>query len=128
MPLAALAQEWIHQERTMAENILTITDANFAETVLRAEKPVVLDCWAPWCRPCLLMAPIFEEFSNEFKDKMVFAKLNTDEHIQTAGRLGIQGIPTLVFFHKGREVNRVIGLENRDALRRHIQGALAAAV
>ena len=112
----------------MAENIVEATDQNFAEKVLKSEMPVAVDFWAPWCRPCLVMAPIFEEFANEFKDKMVFAKLNTDDNQQTAGRLGIQGIPTTIFFHNGREINRVIGLESREALRRHIQGAIAAAV
>lgn len=111
----------------MAQNLVQVSDQNFAESVLKSEKPVVVDFWAPWCRPCLMMAPIYEELANEFHDQMVFAKLNTDDNQQTAGRLGIQGIPTLIFFHNGREINRVIGLENRDALRRHIQGALAAA-
>jgi thioredoxin 1 len=113
---------------SMSDKLVQVTDQNFADVVLKSDKPVVVDFWAPWCRPCLMMAPIFEEFATEFDGKMVFAKLNTDDNANTAGRLGIQGIPTLIFFNKGREVNRVIGLESRDALRRHIQGALAAAV
>jgi len=111
----------------MADNILTVTEQTFTDAVLKSEKPVVVDFWAPWCRPCLMMAPMFEEFATEFQDQMAFAKLNTDENINISGRLGIQGIPTLIFFHKGREVNRVIGYESRDALRRHIQGVLAVA-
>jgi thioredoxin 1 len=112
----------------MADNIVQVTDQNFGEAVLKSDKPVVIDFWAAWCRPCLMMAPIFEEFAREYAGKMVFAKLNTDENQQTAFKLGIQGIPTLIFFNGGREVNRVVGLESREMLRRSIESALAAAV
>ncbi|HEX8033494.1 MAG TPA: thioredoxin [Ktedonobacterales bacterium] len=112
----------------MAENLKQVTDQNFGDVVLKSEKPVVVDFWAPWCRPCLMMAPIYEEFANEYGDKMTFAKLNTDENQMTAGRLGIQGIPTLLFFRGGREIDRIVGLESRDMLRRHIEAALSATV
>jgi thioredoxin 1 len=112
----------------MAENLTQVTDQNFSDTVLKSEKPVVVDFWAPWCRPCLMMAPMFEEFANEYGDKMTFAKLNTDDNQMTAGRLGIQGIPTLLFFRNGREIDRIVGLESRDMLRRHIESALSATV
>lgn len=112
----------------MAANIIEVTDTTFEELVLKSEKPVAVDFWAPWCKPCLMMAPLFEEFSTEFQDQLTFAKLNTDDNYQTAGKLGIQGIPTLIFFHKGHEVKRVIGFEPREPLRRHIVGAIAAAV
>jgi len=112
----------------MAENLTQVTDQNFSDTVLKSEKPVVVDFWAPWCRPCLMMAPMFEEFANEYGDKMTFAKLNTDDNQMTAGRLGIQGIPTLLFFRNGREIDRIVGLESRDMLRRHIESALTATV
>lgn len=112
----------------MAENLTQVTDQNFNETVLKSEKPVVVDFWAPWCRPCLMMAPIYEEFAAEYGDKMTFAKLNTDDNQMTAGRLGIQGIPTLLFFRGGREIDRIVGLESRDMLRRHIEAALSASV
>jgi thioredoxin 1 len=112
----------------MAENLTQVTDQNFSDVVLKSEKPVVVDFWAPWCRPCLMMAPIYEEFANEYGDKMTFAKLNTDDNQMTAGRLGIQGIPTLIFFRNGREIDRIVGLESRDMLRRHIEAALSATV
>lgn len=112
----------------MAENLTQVTDQNFNEVVLKSEKPVVVDFWAPWCRPCLMMAPMYEEFANEYGDKMVFAKLNTDDNQVTAGRLGIQGIPTLLFFRGGREIDRIVGLESREMLRRHIETALSATV
>ncbi|MGZ3581671.1 MAG: thioredoxin [Ktedonobacterales bacterium] len=112
----------------MAENLTQVTDQNFSDVVLKSGKPVVVDFWAPWCRPCLMMAPIYEEFANEYGDKMTFTKLNTDDNQMTAGRLGIQGIPTLIFFRGGREIDRIVGLESRDMLRRHIEAALSATV
>ena len=71
----------------MAGNLIHVTDKDFGDSVLKSDKPVVVDFWAPWCRPCLMMAPIFEEFSTEYADKMTFAKLNTDENSMTAARL-----------------------------------------
>lgn len=112
----------------MADNMIHVSDKNFQQDVLGAKKPVVVDFWASWCRPCLMMAPIFEDFANQYHDKMVFAKLNTDENQELATRLGIQGIPTLIFFNNGHEVDRVVGLESRDVLRRHIDAAITAAV
>lgn len=112
----------------MAENLTQVTDQNFNDVVLKSDKPVVVDFWAPWCRPCLMMAPIYEEFANEYGGKMIFAKLNTDDNQMTAGRLGIQGIPTLLFFRGGREIDRIVGLESREMLRRHIEAALSATV
>ena len=112
----------------MAGKYVEVTDQDFGEKVLKAEQPVVVDFWAPWCRPCLAMAPAFEELSNTYDGKMLFAKLNTDDNQMTSGRLGIQGIPTLVFFRDGREVDRIVGLVSRDVLRKHIDSALATAV
>ena len=112
----------------MAENLTQITDQNFGEVVLKSEKPVVIDFWAEWCPPCIRLAPIFEEFANEYGDKMMFAKLNTDDNQMTAARLGIQGIPVMIFFRGGREIDRVVGLQSRDTLRRHIEAALSVTV
>lgn len=105
-----------------------ISDQTFGEKVLKADQPAVVDFWAPWCRPCLAMAPAFEDFAGEYAGKMVFAKLNTDENLETSSRLGIQGIPTLIFFRGGREIDRIVGLVPRDVLKRHIESALATAV
>lgn len=111
----------------MAENIAQVTAASFQQDVLEAAKPVVVDFWAVWCPPCRMLAPIFEELASQYHDKMVFAKLNTDDSPEVAARLGIQGIPTLIFFNHGREVDRVVGLESREMLRRHIEAAITVA-
>src|SRR5215468_4492537 len=88
----------------MAGAYVEVTDQAFREKVLDSQEPVVVDFWAPWCRPCLMMAPTFEALSSEYQGKITFAKLNTDENMDTPGRYGIQGIPTMLIFRGGKEV------------------------
>lgn len=107
---------------------IEVSDQSFGDSVLKSDLPVVVDFWAPWCRPCLAMAPTFEALAGEYQGKLTFAKLNTDDNQMTAGRLGIQGIPTLIFFRGGREIDRIVGLVSRDVLRKHVESAIATAV
>ena len=103
----------------------TITDDSFEKDVLQAEKPVVVDFWATWCQPCLMMAPIFEELAGEYGDKMTFTKIDTDENENTMMRYGIQGIPTLLFFSKGQLVEKLVGYRPRNDLKQHIDEVLS---
>jgi thioredoxin 1 len=112
----------------MAGAYVEVTDQVFSDKVLGSEEPVVVDFWAPWCRPCLMMAPTFEALSNEYQGKITFAKLNTDENMDTPGRYGIQGIPTMLIFHGGKEVDRIVGLVPREVLKKHLDAALGASV
>jgi thioredoxin 1 len=114
------------EEVFMADTYITVDDQNFEQQVLRSSTPVVVDFWAPWCGPCRAMAPTFEELSKEYHGKLIFAKMNTDENERTPGQLGIQGIPTLIFFRDGREVNRIVGLVQKPMLKRQIDGVLGA--
>ena len=111
----------------MAGSYTEVSDQDFEQKVLKSSKPVVVDYWAPWCGPCRMMAPIFEELSNEYQDKMEFAKMNTDDNPYVPGRLGIQGIPTLIFFKDGHEVNRIVGAVRREIFKRQIDNVLAEA-
>jgi thioredoxin 1 len=86
-----------------------VTDDTFQEQVLGSEVPVLVDFWAPWCQPCRMIAPIVEDLAQEYGGRAVIAKLNTDENVLIAGRLDIRGIPTLVYFKHGQEVDRVVG-------------------
>jgi len=88
---------------------IVVTDADFEEKVLRADKPVVVDFWAPWCAPCRAIAPILDKLATEYEGRLTIAKVNTDEEIQHASALGIQGIPTLIIFKNGQEVGRLVG-------------------
>ncbi|NLD43514.1 MAG: thioredoxin, partial [Chloroflexi bacterium] len=108
----------------MSDNIVYVTDATFEQEVLKSEQPVLVDFWAPWCGPCRMVAPVVEELAEEFDGKMVFAKMNTDENPTTPSKLGIRGIPTLVVYIKGEEVDRWIGFAAKSVLHRKIEAVL----
>jgi thioredoxin 1 len=89
---------------------VVVTDTNFDSTV-SANRIVVVDCWAEWCYPCRMMAPIVDELANEYSSVATFSKLNVDENPSTAMRYDIQSIPTLLIIKSGVEVDRIIGAQ-----------------
>src|SRR5712692_7592911 len=110
----------------MAENIQAVTDGNFEAEVLTASnsKPVMVDFWAEWCRPCHMLAPTVAEIAHDYEGKLKVMKLNVDEAINSAGRYNIRGIPTLLVFKNGQVVEQIVGAVPKDqitkALERHI--------
>ena len=87
------------------------TDFNFEEEVLKATKPVLVDCWAEWCGPCRSLMPVLEELEPEYKDKVLFMKINIDENPEVPSQYGVMSIPTLMLFKNGQLIaSRVGGL------------------
>jgi len=94
----------------MAEGILEIDDSIFDAEVLKSDKPVLIDFWAPWCGPCRAISPLVEQLAGEFGDKIKFVKCNVDDNPISPGKYGIRSIPTLMFFKDGDVVDQVIGI------------------
>jgi thioredoxin 1 len=90
-------------------DVVTVTNDSFAQDVEKASGLVMVDFWATWCGPCKIVGPIVEELAVEFDGKATFAKINTDENPDLASRFSIRGIPTLMFFKNGKNVDQLVG-------------------
>ncbi len=93
----------------MAGKTVTVTDADFEQTVLQSDTPVMVDFWAPWCGPCRAVAPTLEELAAQYEGKLVIAKVNTDENPRYMSEYGVMAIPTMIIFKNGEEVDRIQG-------------------
>jgi thioredoxin 1 len=109
----------------VAGAIYEVTDQNFQAEVLEADKPVLVDFWAPWCGPCRIVAPHLEELAGEREDLQI-VKLNVDDNPQTAARYGVMSIPTLLLFKHGQVAHQIIGALPKSRLVQEIEPALAA--
>lgn len=85
----------------MSDNLIHTSDDSFEQDVINSDKPVLVDYWAEWCGPCKMIAPILEEVSSEYTDKLTIAKLDVDQNQSTSAKYGIRGIPTLMLFKDG---------------------------
>lgn len=94
-------------------NTQTFTDQNFADQVLKASKPVMVDFWASWCGPCVMAGPVIDALADEYKEKFVIGKLDVDANQITAQQYGVMSIPTVILFKDGKEVARKVGFAGR---------------
>ncbi len=105
----------------MSERVTSITDSNFEKEVLQSSKPMLVDFWAEWCAPCRMLAPTIDAVADQFGDSAGVVKVNVDDNTSTAQRYGIKGIPTLILFSGGKEVERVVGATSKESISRMIE-------
>ncbi|MDP1833347.1 MAG: thioredoxin [Candidatus Moranbacteria bacterium] len=96
---------------------MEFTDQNFEQEVLKSDKPVLVDFWAPWCGPCQMMGPIISDLATEMGDRAKIGKLNVDENPDTAAKFGIMSIPSIKIFKGGKVVKEFVGVQNKDSLK-----------
>ena len=104
---------------------INVTDASFEEEVLKSDKPVVLDFWAPWCGPCKQIGPSLEEISDEMADKITVAKINIDENPNTPTQFGVRGIPTMLVFKNGEAAATKVGAVSKTEIVEWIEDSIA---
>ena len=100
----------------MAGNVIELSDAEFDETIHSSQVPVLVDFWASWCGPCMMMSPIFEKIAAKYQGKVLLAKVNVDENRAVPEKYGIYGIPTFIFFKDGKESERIVGAVGEKGL------------
>ena len=107
----------------MSETI-AVNDSDFDQTVLQAELPVLVDFWAPWCRPCLIIAPILDELTREYNGKVSIVRVDVDQNPKIASRYNIMSIPTLIIFKKGKPISHIVGSRPKAELKRSLDVSL----
>ncbi len=104
--------------------LIDVDKKDFDDKVINSDKPVIVDFWAEWCGPCKALAPVFEKVSEDYKDKLVFAKLDVEKGQDIAARYMVQGIPCMIFFNNGKEVDRIVGSLTESMLKKKIDNLL----
>ena len=108
----------------MSDAVVSVTNDTFDEVVIKSEGVVMVDFWATWCGPCKIVAPVVEELAKEYEGKATFAKVNTDENSDIAGKYNIRGIPTLMFFKDGKVLDQIVGAVPKAQLKSKIDSFL----
>jgi thioredoxin 1 len=112
----------------MSEFVKDVNDASFEQDVLGSDKPVLVDFWAEWCAPCRMLAPTVAAVAEHYGESASVVKLNVDDNPSTAQRYGIKGIPTLILFRDGKEVERVVGATSKESITRMVEKYINAKV
>ncbi|MFZ5569394.1 MAG: thioredoxin [Thermodesulfobacteriota bacterium] len=105
----------------MAAGIIEIDDSRFETDVMKSQQPVLVDFWAPWCGPCRAMAPVLEDLSKSFGDKIKIMKCNVDDNPVTPAKFEIKSIPTLIFFKDGKVFEQIVGITTKSKLEETIK-------
>lgn len=102
-----------------SDKIITLTDKNFNQQL--KNKKVLVDFWAEWCGPCKMMAPILNQLAEELPDGQSVGKLNVEDYQSLAQKFQVRGIPTMILFENGKEINRFVGVKTKDFLKKNMQ-------
>ena len=108
-----------------SDKVTHVTDASFELEVLKSDKPVLIDFWAPWCAPCKAIAPFIDELAGEYDGRLKVVKINVDDNPQAPARYGVRGIPNLLIIKGGQVKDQIVGAVPKANLKRAIDGALA---
>lgn len=108
----------------MAGKALEVTDSNFEQTILKSDKPALVDFWAVWCGPCRIVGPIVEEIASEYDGRAVVGKLDVDTNRETAVKFGIQAIPTLLLVKDGQIADRIVGAVDKNSIKSKLDALL----
>ncbi|GCC10360.1 thioredoxin [archaeon] len=108
----------------LGENLYEGTTQNWEELVIKSEIPVIVDFWAEWCMPCRMMSPVFKETAPEYKGKVKFVKLNSDENRDISIRYGVMSIPTLGIYVNGESIDGVVGAVPKSTLKSKLDAVL----
>jgi thioredoxin 1 len=100
------------------------TDANFEQEVLKSDKPVLIDFWAPWCGPCKAIGPLVEEIAGLYADRVKVMKLNVDESQKSAVAFGVRSIPTLILFKDGKVLDTLVGMTPKEKIEEFVKKSL----
>ncbi len=103
---------------------IQVDDNNFEKIVLKAERPVLVDFWATWCKPCVMVAPIVDELAAEYDGRIEFVKIDIDKNPKIPARYNIRSIPTLLVFKNGEPVSHMVGLRPKGEMKKNLEGAL----
>jgi thioredoxin 1 len=107
-----------------ATKTVAVTEGTFESEVVQATLPVIVDFWAPWCGPCRMVGPILEEIAAENEGKVKVAKVNVDENPALAQRFGIRGIPTIILFKGGDQIDTTVGAPTKEHIQEKINSLL----